>query len=249
MGKRMISGLAAAAALMAAAPAAAGGFTAANIQFLYGADQGDFGLEGGEAFPMLTFELANGWAYGDNFFFTDWNHGTSYDTAKSLGAYGELHSRLSFSKISGSSVALGPISDVLLAGEVDYPSSFDPTYLAGLGFDLKLPGFAFAFVNFFVRDEVATDGISFQINPVFLLPFEFGAVKGSLGGWADFMTGEGDGQDFWWQMQPTLLLDVSNFWKKPGKLMMGCEYEYFNNFLGIGAGDVNHPQFVALWNL
>ena len=82
-----------------------------------------------------------------------------------------------------------------------------------------------------------------------MLPFQFGAVKGSFGGWMDFMTGEGDNQDFWWQMQPTLLLDVGNFWGAPGKLMAGCEYEYFNNFLGIGIGDVNHPQFVAQWHL
>lgn len=248
--RRKMAGLGLAAALaLAAGEAQAGGFTAANIQFLYGADQGDFGLEGGDPYPMLTFELANGWAYGDNFFFTDWNQGPNYDTAKSLSTYGELHSRLSYSKISGNPMALGPISDVLLAGEVDFPSSFVPTYLYGIGVDFKLPGFAFAFVNFFVRDEVATDGISFQINPVWMLPFEFGAVKGSFGGWADFMTGEGPNQDFWWQMQPTLLLDVSNFWDRPGKLMMGCEYEYFQNFLGIGVGDVNHPQFVAIWNL
>jgi hypothetical protein len=237
---------------LSALPASAGGFTAANLQFLYGADQGDFGgtgLEGGDAFPMLTLELANGWSYGDNFFFTDWNNATSYDTANSLAAYGELHSRLSASKISGKTIGFGPVSDVLLAGEFDYAAGFKPAYLYGLGFDLKIPGFAFAFVNFFVRDEIGVDGVSFQINPVWMLPFTMGPVKGVFGGWVDLMTGEGDNQDFWWQMQPTLLVDVSNFWGSPGKLLMGCEYEYFNNFLGIGIGDVNHPQFMVQWNL
>jgi nucleoside-specific outer membrane channel protein Tsx len=248
-----ILGLAAAMAMaMAPAPVTAGGFTAANIQFLYGVDQGDFagtGVEKGEAFPMLTFELANGWTYGDNFFFTDWNHATSFDTAAPLAAYGELHSRLSAGKISGKSVGFGPVSDLLLAGEIDYPAGFTPAYCYGLGVDLKIPGFAFAFVNFFVRDEVGTDGVSFQINPVWMVPFKFGPVAGSFGGWVDLMTGEGDNQDFWWQMQPTLMIDAGNFWGSPGKLMVGCEYEYFNNFLGLGLGDVNHPQFVALWNL
>lgn len=234
-------------------PATTGGFTAANIQFLYGADQGDFfgtGLEGGEAFPMLTLELANGWTYGDNFFFTDWNNATSYDTANNpLAAYGELHSRLSAGKISGKTVGFGPVSDVLLAAEIDYPAGFDPSYCYGLGLDLKIPGFAFAFVNFFVRDEIGVEGVSYQINPVWMLPFTMGPVKGVFGGWVDLMTGEGDNQDFWWQMQPTLLVDVSNFWGAPGKLLMGCEYEYFNNFLGINQGDVNHPQFMVQWNL
>jgi nucleoside-specific outer membrane channel protein Tsx len=234
---------------VAAAPAFAGGFAAPDIQFLYGADQGDFKLEGGKAYPMLTVELANGWTYGDNFFFTDINHGPQYDKTKPLSTYGEVHSRLSFGKMSGKEVAFGPVSDVLLAGEVDYPSGFSPTYCGGLGFDLKIPGFAFAFVNVFLRDEVATEGVSFQINPVWMLPLSFGPVKGSFGGWIDVMSGEGEAQEWWWQAQPTLMVDVGNFWGAPGKLMMGCEYEYFHNFLGIGLGDVNHPQFVTLWNL
>lgn len=235
-----------------AVPASADGFTAANIQFLYGADQGDFfgtGIEGGKAFPMLTLELANGWSYGDNFFFTDWNHATSYDTANTLAAYGELHSRLSASKLSGKPVGFGPVSDVLLAAEIDYPAGFKPAYCYGLGFDFKIPGFAFAFVNLFVRDEIGVKGVSYQINPVWMLPFTAGPVKGVFGGWVDLMTGEGDNQDFWWQMQPTLMVDIGNFWGSPGKLLAGCEYEYFNNFLGINQGDVNHPQFLAQWNL
>ena len=236
----------------ATAPIMAGGFTAANIQFLYGADQGDFGgkgLEGGDAFPMWTFEMANGWTYGDNFFFTDWTQGPTYDKKKTLSAYSELHTRLSAGKISGKDIGFGPVSDILLAEEIDLPSANNPTYCTGLGFDLKLPGFAYAFVNFYVRDEVGTKGVSFQINPVWMVPFSLGAVKGTFGGWADFMTGEGDNGEFWWQTQPTLMIDVGNFWGAPGKLMMGCEYEYFNNFLGIGKGDVNHPQFVTTWNL
>jgi hypothetical protein len=238
--------------LFAASPAAAGGFTAADIQFLYGADQGDFfgtGVEGGEAFPMWTFEVANGWTYGDNFFFTDWNQGPNYDKEKPLTAYSELHTRLSAGKISGKSIGFGPVSDVLLAEEIDLPSGFLPAYCTGLGFDLKIPGFAYAMINAYVRDEVGTDGVSFQINPVWLVPFSFGGLKGNFNGWIDIMTGEGDDQDWWWQAQPTLLVDVGNFWGAPGKLLMGCEYEYFYNFLGIGQGDVNHPQFVAFWNL
>lgn len=238
-----------AAAAITAPGTRAGGFTAANIQFLYGADQGDFKLNGGDAYPMFTFELANGWAYGDNFFFTDWNQGPQYDKTKNLSAYGEVHSRISASKLSGGQVGFGPVSDILLAGEIDFPAAFTPTYCYGAGFDLKIPGFAFAFVNFFVRDEVATEGISFQINPVWMIPVAFGPVKGSFGGWIDVMTGEGDTQDWWWQAQPTVLLDVGNFWGKAGRLSMGLEYEYFYNFLGVGAGDVNHPQFVAVWNL
>src|SRR5438445_4624178 len=86
MGTRMkIGALGLVAALAAtAAPALAGGFTAADIQFLYGADLGDFKEYGGKLFPMFTLELANGWTYGDNFFFTDWNQGPTHEKTKTL---------------------------------------------------------------------------------------------------------------------------------------------------------------------
>jgi nucleoside-specific outer membrane channel protein Tsx len=221
-------------------------FTAANVQFVYGPD---LEVEDSDPIPMWTLEVANGWKYGDNFFFTDIVQGPTYSKNIALGTYSELHSRLSFGKISGTSLGGGPISDILLAGEIDFPSGFQPTYCYGLGVDLKIPGFAFAFVNFFVRDEVSTDGVSFQINPVWMLPFELGAVKGSFGGWIDIMTGEGDNQEFWWQMQPTLFVDLGNFWGSPGKINVGVEYEYFRNFLGIKDWTINHPQAVVMWNI
>ena len=229
--------------------ATAQGFTAANVQFVYGADHGSFKQYDGKLFPMWSFELANGWTYGDNVFLTDWNKGPTISKNDLTSAYGELHSRLSYKKISGADVGVGPISDFLLAGEIDLPSGHSPAYLYGGGIDLKIPGFAFALVNFLVRDELTSKGVSFQINPVWLLPISLGPAKAQFNGWIDIMTGEGPDQSMWWQAQPALLLDVANFWGAPGKLLMGCEYEYFHNFLGFTHKDVNHPQFVALWNL
>lgn len=222
-------------------------FTAADVQYMIGPD-----LEapaGSDPVQTMTFEVANGWKYGDNFFFTDVVNGAVFDTSKAVGTYGEWHSRFSFSKISGKDISAGIFGDVLLAGEVDYPSGFLPTYLYGIGTDWKIPGAAFFMVNFFVRDEPGTDGISFQVNPAWLFPFTAGPIKGSFGGWIDYMTGEGDNQESWFQMQPTLMLDVGNFAGSPGKLEAGVEYEYFQNFLGIKDLTINKPQFVVKWNL
>jgi len=232
---------------IALATASYADFTAADIQYMIGPD-----LElpkGADPVQTMTFEVANGWKYGDNFFFTDVVNGAAYDKKKAIGTYGEAHSRLSIGKMTGIDMSMGPIGDVLVAGEVDYPSGFSPTFCYGIGTDLKIPGAAFFMLNFFVRDEVATKGISFQVNPAWSFPFEFGAVKGSFGGWIDIMTGEGDNQEMWWQMQPTLMVDVGNFWGAPGKIETGIEYEYFSNFLGIKDLVVNHPQFVLKWNL
>jgi len=230
-----------------AASVAQADFTAADIQYLYGPD-----LElpkGADPIQLMTFEVANGWKYGDNFFFTDVGNGGVYDKKKPINDYGEFHSRLSLGKITGNDLSVGPLGDVLVAGEVDYPAGFSPTFCYGIGTDLKIPGAAFFSLNFFIRDEVATKGISFQVNPAWLFPFTTGPVKWSFGGWIDIMSGEGDNQKAWFQMQPTLFVDLGNFWGAPGKLETGIEYEYFHNFLGIKDLDVNHPQYVLKWNL
>ena len=229
--------------------AAADGFTQANVQFVYGKDLGSFKEYNGKPFTMWSFELVNGWAYGDNVFLTDWNKGPTLDKTDVTTAYGELHNRLSLGKITGKPVGFGPVKDVLLASEIDLPSGFTPAYMLGAGANLDIPGFAFATVNFLLRNELASKGVSFQINPVWVMPLSAGSVKGEFRGWIDVMTGEGPGQSMWWQAQPALFLDVANFWGAPGKLLMGCEYEYFHNFLGFSKKDINHPQFVALWNL
>ena len=246
---RPIRSLATATILLTAASVHAD-WTGANIQYLIGPD-----LEapsGTDPVPLFTFEVANSWKYGDNFFFTDVMNGPTYDKAKTIQTYGEWHSRLSYSKITGSTVALGPISDILLASELDFaspaPFTAQTAHLMGVGFNLKIPKFIFFNVDLYVRDEPAVDGIGFQVSPYWLLPFSVGPVDMTFGGWFDFMTGE-DAQEMWWQMQPTLMADVGKFWGAPGKVAVGIEYEYFHNFLGIDGLVVNHPQFVAMWKL
>jgi len=246
---RSIRTLAAATVLFAAAAAHAD-WTGANIQYLIGPD---FELpKGSDPVSLFTFEVANSWKYGDNFFFTDVVNGPTYDKTKTLTTYGEWHSRLSYSKITGSTVALGPISDLLLASELDFavPAPFTaPTaHLMGVGVNLKVPKFVFFNVDLYVRDEPSAKGVGFQISPYWMLPFSVGPVDLVFGGWFDWMSGE-KGQVAWWQTQPTLMADVGKFWGAPGKVSAGIEYEYFYNFLGVSGLKVNHPQFVAKWSL
>ena len=65
----------------------------------------------------VTFEHADGWKYGDNFFFIDkiFYNGKEDHFAGENTHYGELSPRLSFNKIFDQKFELGPIKDVLLA--------------------------------------------------------------------------------------------------------------------------------------
>lgn len=123
-------------AALVLAAAAHADFTAANIQFLLAndlsSDHPSF-AKPDNPLPMFTLEVANGWKYGDNFFFTDIEQGPQYDKEKSIATYSELHSRISLGKITGSDLSAGIFGDVLLAGEIDFPSGFQPTYLYGVG--------------------------------------------------------------------------------------------------------------------
>ena len=247
--------LALALAALGSSAAFADGYTAADIQYLIGPDLShDHPLTLPPLSPpnnpieLFTFEVANGWAYGDNFFFSDIDNAPAFDRTRPVYTYSEWHPRLSAGKISGKDLSLGPISDFLLAGEIDMGSGGEPAYLGGLGLDLKIPGFAFFGLNLFARKEWGQPSVGFQASPYWLLPFKLGPVKMSFGGWFDFMSGTGN-QSMWWQTQPTLYVDVGNFWGDPGKLETGIEYEYFHNFTGVNNWIYNHPLYVIKWNI
>jgi len=237
-------------AALGSSAAFADGYTAADIQYLIGPDLSKDHPYGPPNNPidLFTFEVANGWAYGDNFFFSDINNAPGFDRNRAVYSYSEWHPRLSAGKITGKDLSLGPISDFLLAGEIDMPSGFEPAYLFGLGTDWKIPGFAFFGLNVFARKEWGMPSVGLQVSPYWLLPFNLGPVKMSFGGWFDFMSGTGK-QTMWWQTQPTLYVDVGNFWGDPGRLETGIEYEYFHNFTGVNNWIYNHPQYVIKWNI
>ena len=142
----------------------------ANVQYLHG---NDFEF-GDKSRDIITLEYANGWAYGDNFFFAD-----VIKSAHNDEVYGEFSPRLSFTKMAGGKGWDGPVKDVLLAGQVNFGEDFR-AHLYGFGVDLNVPGFAFFQVNMYVRDDENLDGKTWQISPVWLYPFNIGSTKWSM---------------------------------------------------------------------
>ncbi len=183
---------------------------------------------------VITLEHANGWKYGDNFFFMDISSLSSYPKAE---IYFEVAPRLSLGKLTGKKVANGIIKDVLLAGQWNYGYNFDTEFspnilLYGIGVDLQLPYFNFVQLNVYARNNLDTDKTSWQLTTAWLLPIEYRAVKIEFGGFLDLAGGDDDGLKTNLLVSPQLLLDMGNFVGKSGKLMLGTEYSYWKNKFG-----------------
>lgn len=219
---------------------AADRWSSTNVQVLYGET---YEL-GPETRTILTLEHASGWEYGDNFFFVDV---TDFED-EGTELYGEFASRLSLSKISGRKIGVGPLADVLLAGQLEFGEGLR-TYLYGIGTSWTIPGFAFFNLDFYVRDEQGLDGNpTWQITPSWLVPFGVGPVKASFGGFIDFAGSQGDREESIIGA-PQLLVDVGNFWGAPDRLHAGIEYQFWRNKFGIDGVDEDVVQLMVKWVL
>ena len=85
----------------------------------------------------VTFEHADAWKYGDNFFFLDriFYNGKKDGNVGPNTYYGEFTPRLSFGKIFDQKFEFGPIKDVLLAMTYEFGEGDTESYLIGPGFD------------------------------------------------------------------------------------------------------------------
>lgn len=101
----------------------------------------------------VTFEHADAWKYGDNFFFLDriFYNGKEDGNVGPSTYYGEFSPRLSFGKIFDKDLSFGPIKDVLLAFTYEFGEGDNESYLLGPGFDLNIPGFDYFQLNFYQR--------------------------------------------------------------------------------------------------
>ncbi len=231
-------------ALLWASAVGAAEWSSTNLQYLYGAN---FELGDGSR-GTITLEHVSGWTYGDNFFFLDITNPVEEKT-RATSVYGQWNPRLSLSKLTGTGISAGPIGDLLITGELGFGGGVRE-YLYGAGLDLKLPGFAYFAINFWVRDDASIDGITYQISPYWMLPIDLGPVKLQFGGFLDFAGPEGEGEsrkESFLITQPYLLLDIGNFAKSPGMLFMGVEYAHWTNEYGIKGINENVPQAMVKW--
>ena len=213
-----------------------------NIQYLYGFN---FDL-GKDQRDTLTFEHADRWKYGDNFFFLNVINLAERDrTSADTELYSEWHTRLSLERIFDTNLSSGPINDILTAHGIDVGES-TVAYLNGAGLSLNLPGFAFANVNAFLRDTVDQEGVTWHISIDWLIPITLADWHLSYGGFIDF-TGEEGTLASNVLSETQLLLDVGAFIGHRAQLFLGLELQTWHNEFGIKGQHEIVPQMMAKW--
>lgn len=210
-----------------------------NIQILRGVEY----EVGSKKRTLATLEHANKWKYGDFHFFLDqtWN-----DDGKPF-YYFEPTTRVSLSKIIGTSLSTGLIKDVLISSNFEKPKGSDIRFLYGASVDLALSGFNFFKTNYWVRDNPDLSGKTYQVTLAWNRPISYKNLNFLIEGFADFAGSEGVTSAHQ-LIVPRFLFDVGHFNGLPkNKLWAGIEYSYWHNKFGNRGQTESNPQLQIKW--
>ncbi|MDX8409332.1 MAG: outer membrane protein OmpK [Mariprofundales bacterium] len=233
--------------LLPATAALAEGFSSTNVQLLGGSNFHDpfFGYNTVDGrMTTLTLEHFGTWAYGDNFFFVDLLSGTFVDFAgkrsgKTTRVYGEWHSRLSLSRLSGHDLGIALIKDWFIAGQINRDGEGFKANMVGLGTNLDIPGFQFLELDAYVRKD-NFNRRTWQLSTAWSLPLYRDLL--TLDGYVDVNGTNNNGTEI--NGQPQLLLDVGQVFGVKGGLQAGVEwYLHRHRFLHSSV-----PQAMVKWS-
>ena len=240
---------------------AATAFTQTEFHYQYGRLTNPFSGEKHYT-SILTVQNALGWQLGDSFFFVDILDDGGHDGFNDKNFYGEWYPTLSFSKLAGTELSLGPIRDIALIGGINFDGDADVLkYLPGVRVSWQVPGFAFlntditAFIDAssgVMRGGAPRTSNSFMVDANWALPFEIGGQSFSVGGHAEYIgrtTDEfGNRVRDWILAQPQLTWDLGAAFGAANRLLVGIEYQYWWSKLGTNNHD-NVPQLLVIWRL
>lgn len=213
-----------------------------NIQWLKGQD---YEL-GDKNRTVLTLEHANKWAFGDFYGFVD----HSFFKEGGESTYGEITPRLSFSKLTGRKVKVGPFQDFFLSAQLEKGSNSISRYMMGIGTNIKIEGFTFFKANIFNRNNPDRQDTTWQIYLAWNYPFKIGEVNGVIEGYADIFGEEGGGTVPHQSFVPRLLFDISSVVNlKPNTLHLGIEWQYWHNKFGVNGVTESVPQLQLKWTM
>ena len=232
---------------LAAAPAQGqegGGFSASDIQVLYGWHFREPGVSEDVPKNIVTFENTSAWSWGSSYFFVDVMRSWSDADDNAKEVYGEWFPSASLRYLAGKGPSTGFIRDVSatlgLNGGVRSTGPAPFAVLPGVTFNLNVPGFAFVSLGTYAYIDLGrfqgqpTDcrGTTYQVTPAWSLPFSLGPVGFQFDGFADFI-GSHANCEAMIVSQPQLKLDLSGLWDDAGRLYVGVEFAYWHNKYGI----------------
>lgn len=230
----------------AAAPSSARAqvFHSASVGALHGArfrDAAGANATRDGRLSTITLEALAVWGYGDSYFFVDLASGDFADgPTGNHRMYGEWAPRLSASKLSGRTIGIGPVKDVLLAGGIDRAGDGFGATLVGLGADLRIPGVPVAQLNVYRRKD-SFNRATAQATAVWSAPVRTGRLGWTVAGFVD-VAGSDAGTTV--MTQPQVLLDVGALTGTPARLRAGVEW-YLHRTPGALA---SVPQAMLSWS-
>ena len=215
------------------------------------------GIDGTVKKDILQLGHASGWTLGSNFFNVDMLLSDRKDPAQNAtsGAaevYVVYRTALSLGKLTGTSLAFGPVRDISLTAGFDFNAKNNafaskkrlwvagPTFHAALpkGFlDLGLWACRERNYNGIVGKDVDFDA-TWMASLAWAIPFQAGSLGLEFKGYANHVGAKGtDG--FGAETRPetlanlALMVDLGTlFGGKPGRIQAGLGYEYWNNKFG-----------------
>ena len=228
----------------AAAPPETQNFSSSNVQVLYGWTFKEPGLSQDVPKNIFTFENTAGWSWGSSYLFVDILRSWTAADANAKEVYGEWYPSVSLRKISGRKPSTGFLRDVSATLGLNSgvrstgPAPF--VVLPGATFDLHVPGFSFVSVGTFAYIDrgrfegqpTGCEATTYQVTPSWSLPYKAGGAAIGFEGFVDFIGEHADCKAMV-IAQPKLTVDISGLWHKPGKILLGVEWDYWHNKYGI----------------
>ena len=175
----------------------------------------------------ITAEYAAKLQYGDFFAFAD----RTNNDLDGNETYFEVSPRLSLGAVSGKKLEIGPIKDVLIATTWEGGEGFN-NYLYGFGFDLAIPYFQYAQLNFYKADNDKNLNDDYQVTFTYGVPFKLASEDFLVDGFMDWSTTEDDhASELNWTTQ--WKWNAGKHISPKTKLYLGVEYSVWNNKYGI----------------
>ena len=189
----------------------------------------------------VTFEYTAKLKYGDFFGFID----RTDNDISGKESYFEASPRLSLGAITGSKLAFGPITDVLVATTWEGGEGFN-NYLYGVGFDLKIPYFQYAQINLYRADNDLWDN-DFQFTFVYGIPVKLGSEDFLIDGFLDWSTSEDThASERNWTTQ--WKWNAGKHISPDTRLYLGIEHSWWTNKYGVDDKDENNVSAIIKYH-